>query len=95
MVSSQLCPATLSACPISSDAISRDVNMLITHGFECVDFRTDLESCGGCAVVDASHDCTSIDGVKSVSCVSGRCQVNACQRGFIPSADGELCLPVL
>ena len=47
----QLCPDPLSVCPIVVSAPSR-LSEWLRDGFECVDTREDLMSCGGCGVLD-------------------------------------------
>jgi hypothetical protein len=41
--------------------------------YECIDFATELESCGGCASTGEGADCTSIPNAMSVGCESGVC----------------------
>ncbi|KIP11691.1 hypothetical protein PHLGIDRAFT_99111 [Phlebiopsis gigantea 11061_1 CR5-6] len=65
--------------------------------WECIDTRSDLESCGGCMVPfgrTPAHgvDCTAIPGVMDVSCVTGSCVVRRCQPGYVVSLDGSFCL---
>ena len=38
-------------------------------------------------------DCSALDGVLDVACVSGRCDVTRCARGFEVSPNGNECLP--
>ncbi|THH20501.1 hypothetical protein EW146_g872 [Bondarzewia mesenterica] len=52
-VSDQLCPAELSVCAINPAETASSLEDLVHHGFECVDFKSDLESCGGCGYRDA------------------------------------------
>jgi hypothetical protein len=50
--------------------------------YECLDVRTNLESCGGCVpegeIVgpDGGKDCTAIDHINAVKCVAGKCIVS-------------------
>ncbi len=37
------------------------------------------------------QDCTSIEGVHAVSCVSGRCAVTSCNDGWVVDAKGDSC----
>lgn len=51
------------------------VGVLPSDGFECIDAKTDLESCGGCTFSGEGQDCGSIPGVEGVSCQSGHCVI--------------------
>lgn len=46
--------------------------------YECIDFATELESCGGCASTGEGADCTSIPNAMSVGCESGVCAGEWC-----------------
>ncbi|KAJ4468850.1 hypothetical protein J3R30DRAFT_3554805 [Lentinula aciculospora] len=67
--------------------------------WECVDVRSDLESCGGCPsdVVSSDGnpghgvDCTTIPGVSDVSCNSGHCAVDKCMPGYTISRNRRHC----
>ncbi|EPQ51225.1 hypothetical protein GLOTRDRAFT_22182, partial [Gloeophyllum trabeum ATCC 11539] len=68
-------------------------------GWECVDTKSDLESCGGCMVpspfslnVTMGVDCSAIPNVSYVSCNVGKCQVKSCNDGFVPSPTGDSCV---
>ena len=50
-VSPILCPLSMTACPLSS-VVPRTLEDWVAEGFECVDVRDDLNSCGGCGAVD-------------------------------------------
>ncbi|THH26726.1 hypothetical protein EUX98_g7464 [Antrodiella citrinella] len=73
-------------------------------GWECVDTKSDKESCGGCmtpSTIGVYHpatgkDCTSIPNAvsSSVECRSAACHVSACEAGFVPSAANDACVPV-
>lgn len=60
------CPKNLHACTVYTP-----------HGgewsYECVDFETELEACGGCAN-GGGADCTAIDNAMSVGCTRGVCE---------------------
>ncbi|CAG7853990.1 SubName: Full=Related to GCC2 and GCC3 family protein-Laccaria bicolor {ECO:0000313/EMBL:CCA67194.1} [Serendipita indica DSM 11827] len=49
--------------------------------YECIDIETNLESCGGCVPhgetegPDGGKDCTAIEHMSAVKCVSGKCTV--------------------
>jgi len=67
------------------------------RSFDCVDTRSDLESCGGCAVPllptqTVGRDCSAIQGVSDVSCVYSKCVVHSCRPGFHPSKGLESCI---
>jgi len=70
--------------------------------YDCVDTKKNLESCGGCmipnpfllasSVSPVGVDCTSIDHVDSVSCVSGQCIVESCEKGWEVSEGSAGCV---
>ncbi|EKM61501.1 uncharacterized protein PHACADRAFT_248159 [Phanerochaete carnosa HHB-10118-sp] len=67
------------------------------NAWECVDTKSDLESCGGCMVPFGRNlargvDCTGIPGVMDVTCVSGSCVIRRCQPGYVVSLDNTFCL---
>ncbi|WWC92250.1 uncharacterized protein L201_007204 [Kwoniella dendrophila CBS 6074] len=80
----QYCPTSLTACVVGSDFES----------FECVDLRSDLESCGGCMNglygptagnnTTIGKDCSAIPNVAlgGVTCSRGQCEVSACKYGY-------------
>ncbi|KAI0783133.1 hypothetical protein C8Q75DRAFT_707670, partial [Abortiporus biennis] len=96
--SSLLCPVG-DVCPVSGSVKAGSVKNETPRtllewtrdGFECVDFKFDLTSCGGCGSMDSKFDCTAIAGSKDVSCDMGTCQVHTCEKGFTRSADGKSC----
>ncbi|KAL6301954.1 hypothetical protein BKA93DRAFT_737700 [Sparassis latifolia] len=90
----QLCPRGHKSCPV--------YGMSGLRGHECVDIQNDLESCGGCAgsdsplgqrAEDGGRDCSVIPNVESVSCQGGKCTIEKCSEGHVPSANGEACVP--
>lgn len=91
-VSRQLCPLSMSACPISA-ATPTTLSEWISNGFECVEFNEDLMSCGGCGTLDEQYDCTAIAGALGVSCEVGSCRVHSCTAGYSPALDGKTCVP--
>lgn len=52
-ISQYLCPRPMRACPVSPQSSPVTVEQLIQEGFECVDDREDLTSCGGCGLSDS------------------------------------------
>ncbi|KAH9942517.1 uncharacterized protein BXZ73DRAFT_41238 [Epithele typhae] len=71
------------------------------RGSECVDVRTDLESCGGCVAddsplgarnADGGRDCSAIPDTGRVACRGGACVIESCASGFALSEDGEACV---
>jgi len=84
------CPQGWSACGVWGGIARVD--------YECVDVRKDLWSCGGCGIPllptdPIGVDCTAIQGVHDVSCLSGRCSVQRCKDGFEVSSDRTTCVP--
>ncbi|ORY26576.1 autophagy-related protein 13-domain-containing protein [Naematelia encephala] len=61
------CPAPLHACSILTPSVGGE------WAYECVDFATELESCGGCASTGQGADCTAIPHAISVGCEIGTC----------------------
>ncbi|KAL8276382.1 hypothetical protein RQP46_011227 [Phenoliferia psychrophenolica] len=71
------CPGSETSCRISA----------LGEGFECLDIRTSLDSCGGCLVAESAADpvgtdCLAIAGAMGVSCVNSRCLVSSCMPGW-------------
>ncbi|BGO88787.1 hypothetical protein NBRC10512_006927 [Rhodotorula toruloides] len=67
-----LCPFGETACPIFPRGGT----------WECVDTKTELQSCGGCTSKGQGEDCTLIKGAQGVTCESGRCTVYTCASGY-------------
>ncbi|KZP00166.1 hypothetical protein CALVIDRAFT_552979 [Calocera viscosa TUFC12733] len=84
-----MCPKGQSLCGIQSSWTKTD--------WECIDTKTDLESCGGCVLgvmgtPGDGVDCTAIEGVEDVACAAGHCQVFSCASGFRVSDCGTTCV---
>jgi len=86
-----MCPKGLTACSATfkvQGAFGR---------VECLDTRRSIETCGGCEFPlpgrKKGEDCSAIEGSEEVSCIKGRCVVQACQEGFA-LVDGQRCEPV-
>ncbi|ORY32611.1 hypothetical protein BCR39DRAFT_379626 [Naematelia encephala] len=85
------CPGEMEACLIPG-----------SDSFECIDPKTELESCGGCQTgywdktrIDAlGTDCTLIPGVLSdaVTCLNASCHAYRCEPGW-RLVDGD-CIPL-
>lgn len=90
------CRQPFTACPVSHFLSRDEVASSYGGGFECVDTTADLESCGGCTTPFKGNalgvDCTALPFVNSVTCLSGRCIVESCAPGFVPSSDGHKCV---
>ncbi|EMD39476.1 hypothetical protein CERSUDRAFT_45486, partial [Gelatoporia subvermispora B] len=85
------CEPGLTACGV--------YNWKSSEGWECVDTRSDLESCGGCAIPlhyasPRGVDCTALPGVADVSCRTGSCLVHRCLPGYQISHDGTFCVRI-
>ncbi|BGP18846.1 hypothetical protein JCM10213_003501 [Rhodosporidiobolus nylandii] len=100
-----LCPPEETACPILGsttydDAIKHHFStkgevsgiMAGKGGYECVNVKEALDSCGGCASTGEGRDCSSIRGAAGVGCYAGECVVFSCQAGWRPSLDGTKCV---
>ncbi|KAM0754392.1 hypothetical protein T439DRAFT_112788 [Meredithblackwellia eburnea MCA 4105] len=74
------------ACPVATEEG--------VMAFECVNLKTDVKRCGGCAAETGARDCSSIPGVNDVECAAGTCVVNSCNQdlGFTLSANGHECV---
>ncbi|KAL0949287.1 hypothetical protein HGRIS_009364 [Hohenbuehelia grisea] len=88
------CPVGHSVCGVRS---SRGRS---STGWECLDTQNTLESCGGCMYAFGNNnslgrDCSAIQGVNTVSCFEGQCNVQSCRAGYIVSADGTDCEPIM
>ncbi|KAK8850429.1 hypothetical protein IAR55_004347 [Kwoniella newhampshirensis] len=79
------CPGFLHACTVPTATGGE-------WAYECVDFATELESCGGCASTGEGADCTQIPHALGVGCESGVCTVYTCQSGF--AANGTACVAI-
>ncbi|KAF8308157.1 hypothetical protein DL93DRAFT_2087303 [Clavulina sp. PMI_390] len=88
---------------LAIDAGLRTTNTLDTldasRGYECIDARTNVESCGGCSnplsispQSRIGQDCTQIPHASSVSCRSGGCVVEACAKGWKPAPGRSTCV---
>ncbi|WVQ76663.1 hypothetical protein IAR50_006337 [Cryptococcus sp. DSM 104548] len=78
------CPKGMRACNVKG----------VADTWECIDPKSDLETCGGCAYGDyikghnntesTGMDCTAVPGVYrgAVTCSEGRCEAYACKRGW-------------
>ncbi|WWC65355.1 uncharacterized protein I303_107973 [Kwoniella dejecticola CBS 10117] len=78
------CPGSLHACTVPTVGGGE-------WAYECVDFATELEACGGC-VGAGGQDCTQIPHSLSVGCEVGTCAVYSCKQGF--QANGTSCVAV-
>ncbi|GAA5885483.1 hypothetical protein JCM6882_009639 [Rhodosporidiobolus microsporus] len=77
-----LCPGAQVACPLVGGRL----------GYECIDVENNIEQCGGCAV-QGGVDCSTLDGVDSVSCVNGSCRVWGCGPGYAFHFRKRSCVP--
>ncbi|KAI0735171.1 hypothetical protein C8Q76DRAFT_791743 [Earliella scabrosa] len=82
-----LCPNSMEACPIAGLTG-------LTDDWECLDTRTELQSCGGCASTGAGEDCTAIPGAWNVGCNEGKCVVFTCAAGYLRSLDNKTCVKI-
>ncbi|KAH9845996.1 hypothetical protein C2E23DRAFT_872605 [Lenzites betulinus] len=91
------CAPGQKSCPVYGGGGADNV-----RGYECVDVRSDLESCGGCVgpedsllgerAPDGGRDCSAIPNVDSVRCRSGACVIGRCAQGYSLSPDGSRCV---
>jgi len=77
------CPAGLDACPIPG---------LTGSDYECVNTKTDLDSCGGCASTGQGQDCGAIEGAWNFGCEEGTCLIYTCAAGYERAYDGKSCI---
>lgn len=55
-IDSILCPYQMSACPVNpAPTLPKSLAEWTEVGHECVEFDTDLQSCGGCASIDKMY----------------------------------------
>ncbi|KAJ7445276.1 hypothetical protein FB451DRAFT_1055731, partial [Mycena latifolia] len=90
--SGTICPAGTERCGVWRQWAQQSYG-----AYDCVDTRTDLESCGGCVNPlagdeAAGRDCTQIPGVSAVRCSAGECQVQSCREGWSVASDGHSCV---
>ncbi|KAI0295147.1 hypothetical protein B0F90DRAFT_1638371, partial [Multifurca ochricompacta] len=70
--------------------------------FECLNTDTTLESCGGCMSPNPflfmseqgpeGVDCTTLPYARNVRCSRGRCVIDRCDKGFVPSSKRDSCI---
>ncbi|WVR08514.1 hypothetical protein IAU60_005569 [Kwoniella sp. DSM 27419] len=77
------CPGDLHACTVPTGKDGE-------WAYECIDFATELESCGGCAATGQGTDCTAIPHAASVGCEQGSCAVYTCRGSF--ATNGTACV---
>ncbi|KAF8328551.1 uncharacterized protein EI90DRAFT_3064556 [Cantharellus anzutake] len=68
-----------------------------TRGYECIDTRVNLESCGGCTsslpgLTPTGRDCSAIANASSVRCVSSKCVIEFCRPGYLLDISGSECI---
>ncbi|KAI9621242.1 hypothetical protein KEM48_007833 [Puccinia striiformis f. sp. tritici PST-130] len=61
---------TGNSCPISLTA-----SFTPSTGFECLDIKQEITSCGGCATLNKGVDCSTIDGAALTGCSDGVCKI--------------------
>ncbi|KAI9633975.1 uncharacterized protein MKK02DRAFT_28709 [Dioszegia hungarica] len=78
------CPLGRTACRVQG----------VEDAYECIDTKTELESCGGCrwgeyassasSNVTIGEDCSSMTAIArgGATCTNGRCTAFACRRGY-------------
>ncbi|KAF8334837.1 hypothetical protein F5887DRAFT_990235, partial [Amanita rubescens] len=62
------CPRGQTSCPITNAHGSRH---------ECVNIKSDLDNCGGCAATGKGAVCGKERGVRAASCDGGICYIRA------------------
>lgn len=88
-----LCPFRMSACPVEpTSTLPTTLAEWSLLDYECVEFDTDLQSCGGCSSIDIRHDCSAIEDASDVACVFGECKVQTCEEGFTLSSNATSCI---
>ncbi|CAD6582066.1 MAG: hypothetical protein TREMPRED_003166 [Tremellales sp. Tagirdzhanova-0007] len=80
---SMYCPGKLHACSVITPTGGE-------WAYECIDFATELESCGGCTSTGEGVDCSVIANAVSIGCEKGLCAVYSCKTGF--STNGTACV---
>lgn len=70
------CPNDLTLCPYPSTSFNG-----------CFDLFNDPSSCGTCL-----HDCNTIPGAKTMTCVNGACKPEGCFPGYTMWVDGMTCI---
>jgi hypothetical protein len=79
------CLNGLTACVIDPSAVVKR--------YECLDVASTLDSCGGCSADGTGVDCSTLEGVWDVKCVTGHCHVTLCESDWVLAEDGTGCLP--
>jgi hypothetical protein len=87
-----LCNNGKTACPVNAGSASvTGSSSLINGKFECLDIKSNIDSCGGCVSEGQGQDCSSIEFVEDVTCHNSKCTVLSCEMGYIPSANASSC----
>jgi len=102
------CPTGYTMCGVADidernvlDPASRiGVSNFGQRPYECLETRSNIESCGGCIVPlsinerASGRDCTAIPNATAVSCRHGECVVERCRTGYVPNIAKSHCAPV-
>ncbi|RSH91731.1 hypothetical protein EHS25_009100 [Saitozyma podzolica] len=87
-----LCNNGKTACPVNAGSASVTASSSLINGkFECLDIKSNIDSCGGCVSEGQGQDCSSIEFVEDVTCHNAQCKVISCEMGYIPSANASTC----
>ncbi|KAJ7054096.1 hypothetical protein C8F01DRAFT_1163896 [Mycena amicta] len=88
-------------CGSRDAAVCGVANPKHEYDFECVDIRSDFDSCGGCVIQHPfpslesksarGQECAAIRNARSVSCQNSKCVVQKCRRGYKINANGNGC----
>lgn len=61
-------------------------------GFECVEFETEENACGGCVTLGRGADCSAIPFARRAGCERSQCVVYQCKEGYTISGDKQSCV---
>ncbi|EGG04968.1 uncharacterized protein MELLADRAFT_72264 [Melampsora larici-populina 98AG31] len=73
------CQNSETSCPINS----------VDGGYECLDLKVEVGSCGGCVSKKEGENCLLIEGADGVGCLEGKCVVLSVKEGYAPGANGR------
>ncbi|CDZ97270.1 hypothetical protein [Phaffia rhodozyma] len=86
------CPNLAAGEKTVSDTKLKTLANWFSVGFECIEPKTELKSCGGCVTMGTGQDCSAISHVDQVGCEEGRCVVASCVEGYSIGRDNKSCV---
>lgn len=88
-------PATGKERPVTPQEMQASLSSLADWfkvGFECVEFETEENACGGCVTLGNGTDCSAIPFARRAGCERSQCVVYQCKEGYTISSDKQSCV---